>query len=557
MCKLRHILVTGTFLLVTFFSAHSQQSGEQAWFIRFTDKNNSVYSVDKPLEFLSPRAINRRDRNHVEITTQDFPVNSWYVDSLRAKGAKILFTSRWFNAATIMVDTDSIITNIVQLPFVKKTERVFKIKNPGIESCEINSVVANTSTVQFGNDEYGKSFRQIEINNGHYIHNVSGMGQGMVIAVIDAGFYKLDSLDAFNYLFDNNRILCTHDFVDGDSNVYHAHTHGTYVMGVMAGKIFGKLIGTAPEASYILLRSENADNEYLLEEDAWVAAAEYADSAGADIINTSLGYSVFNNPAMNHSYQDMNGNTTRISKGADIAASKGILVVSSAGNEGLDPWHYITAPADADSVLAVGAIDADLHYAPFSGVGPSSDGQVKPNVVAMGVATATVSMDNGFLSFLNGTSLSSPVMAGLCASLWSLSPDLPMMEIKKAVELSCPTFGRPNDSLGYGIPNLLVAMDLLYKKYVAPSGGIDIIQGYPNPFSDEGITLTIMSAYTTSATTMIIDCNGRLIFSKEIQLQEGEMYKLWLNPQVYLRPGIYKVVITNGKDKASKTIMRY
>jgi hypothetical protein len=298
--------------------------------------------------------------------------------------------------------------------------------------------------------------------NGIALHDLGYDGMGMTIAVLDAGFTNTNTIPAFSYLWNNNRILGYKDFVSPQApNLFSSHTHGTSVLSTMGAYLPGDMVGTAPQASYWLLRSEDGATEYLVEELNWVSAAEFADSVGADIINSSLGYTTFDNPAQDHTYQDMNGNTTPVTIGADKAVSKGMIVVNSAGNSGGSSWQYIGAPADGDSVFSIGAVNSIGAYVSFSSTGPTSDGRTKPDVVAQGSGTTIINAGTGNVSTGSGTSFSSPVTAGMVSCLWQAHPNRRNTEILEAIRQSGSLAGNPDQQLGWGIPNYLTAHNLL------------------------------------------------------------------------------------------------
>ncbi|MBT4728745.1 MAG: S8 family serine peptidase [Bacteroidetes bacterium] len=548
--------VLAFFVIVIFNSispyiVSGQINSHKTFLIKFTDKNNSPYSLAEPLDYLSQRALNRRIRMQIDINEQDIPVNPSYLDSLKSAGAIVHFTSKWLNTATVSVDTELVIKTILKFPFVKKTERIYRSLDVNLESTISTSALNAWET----DPVYGQSYNQIKMLNGHLLHEKGYNGDGVVIAIIDAGFNRIDSLDAFSYLFANNRILATHDFVDGDDQVFSHHSHGMYVLSTIAGKIWGKLIGTAPEASFILLRSENADSEYIIEEDAWIAAAEFADSAGADVINSSLGYSVFNDSNMNHSYADYDGNTIRVSIGADVAASKGLIVVNSAGNEGNDPWLHITAPSDADSILTIGAVDETGQYAPFSSIGPSSDGDVKPNVVAQGMNAVVATNKDGIVGLINGTSLSSPIIAGMVACLVQAFPDKTNMEIIRAIEKSAHLYPKPDVYYGYGIPDFDLAFTYLKMTEDELSASIELLELYPNPFQN-GL---VLSLYSKEANELVISINsvtGQNYYQENLMVQAQSLEKFYIHLSQKMLPGLYVLSVANGDEILQKKIVR-
>ncbi|PCH67519.1 MAG: hypothetical protein COC01_05530, partial [Bacteroidetes bacterium] len=353
------------------------------YWVHLTDKNSSSYSIHTPRQFLSPRAIARRSNQNIPIKVNDLPVSMLYIDSIKSSGVQIINRSKWFNAITIYVQDSSTLLNILNLCFVKKIAPVgFSKRDPENYLLEKTGKTHNFTDIK--DEDYGLAFNQIEMLNGHMLHQAGYTGKGKLIAVLDAGFKNVDTIRAFDSVMTNNQIIATYNFVTGNDSVYNSKfSHGTSVLSTMASNWPGEIIGTAPQADYLLLISEDGESESIIEEDNWVAGAEFADSMGADILTTSLGYTVFNDASQNHTYSDMDGNTTRISVGSDIAASKGMLVVSAAGNKGGSSWNYIVAPADGDSVLSIGAVDVDRNYAAFSSVGPTFDGRIKPNVVSM------------------------------------------------------------------------------------------------------------------------------------------------------------------------------
>jgi serine protease AprX len=508
---------------VSFFAMG--QVAPQKYFIEFTDKYNSPYSVTRPNEFLSLRAIERRQRQGIAIVENDLPVNQYYVNRLREYQVNVLSRSKWFNGVTVYCLNPSIIDTILRLPFVK---RIFK--------SEFNKSLCNSNPVdKFKSEEvlvqyedktmnllksdyrsssgfdYGPSFNQIHMLQGDSMHNLGFTGAGMVIAVLDAGFLHVDNLPAFDSLRINNQILGTKDFVNPGNNVYNEFEHGMEVLSAMGGYLPGQLIGTAPKANYWLLRSEDAHSEYLIEEYNWVSAAEFADSAGADIINSSLGYTLFDEPTQSHTCQDMNGYTTPASRGANIASGKGILVVCSAGNSGGTSWNCVSSPADAYSVLAVAAVDSNGTRAGFSSLGESTR-RIKPNVAAMG-SRAIVSSVSGAIMYNSGTSFSSPILAGMAACLWQAAPDWSNQSIMRAIELSGNQSARPDSLLGYGIPNFIHALQHLHADSKVVENQVLV---FPNPFT-HGFTVSFYSKVEQDFNLSLTNCLGQVVYSRHNQ----------------------------------------
>jgi len=486
----------------------SPGAGAQSFFwIGFRDKPASGYSLSKPSEFLSQRATDRRARQNIAVTASDIPVYRPYIDSLIRLGATPVHTSKWLNGVTVILKNDTLVNAIKKLSFVRETE----LTKPVAPSKSASSKFETTSPVAgIDTSLYGYSVYQVGQLNGQYLHKNGFKGKGKLIAVLDAGFYRVNQLPAFDTLRLKGRIAGVRDFVYPPTNVYEGHTHGMMVLSTMGGNIPGQLIGTAPEASYLLLRSEDSGSEYLIEEDNWVAAAEYADSLGADIINSSLGYTTFNDAGMDHTYAQMDGKTTRVARGANMAASKGILVFSSAGNDGDKAWRYLSSPADGDSVIAVGAVDKSGKKAAFSSFGPAPDGNIKPTLAAMGQATA-VQSTSGNIALGNGTSFSSPVLAGMAACLWQANPEAAASSIRNALIRSGSQYQKPDSLLGFGIPNMEVAHLLLSGSSFSNEFNFGKWLIFPNPFR-ESLTLLSPTASPNGITANITELSGKRVF---------------------------------------------
>ncbi|MBC8314615.1 MAG: S8 family serine peptidase [Bacteroidales bacterium] len=536
----RATTILAIFLL--FLSAAAQIAPDK-YFVEFTDKDNSPFSIDEPLEFLSPRAVARREIAGIPIVINDLPVNPSYVEAVSLIGPQILNQVKWFNGITIYTTNPDHITAIELLPFVNKV-----VKNKGKQVYEQPvgdkfHIGQQIPLKVFDSAHYGLSYTQVHMVGTDELHEMGFKGAGKVIAVLDAGFLKVDMLPAFDSLWANDQILGTYDFVDPGSSVFIGHSHGMKVLSIMGGNVPGQLIGTAPCASYWLLRSEDTGSEYLVEEYNWVSAAAFADSVGADIINSSLGYTVFNDTAQSHTCADMTGNTTPVTRGANIAFSKGILVVNSAGNEGNNPnWQCVSAPSDGTDVMAIAAVDSLGQYASFSSKGIVNGSYVKPNVAAMGQLTV-ISKTDGTIGRGNGTSFSSPVMAGSAACLWEAFPFYSNESIKMAIEETGSQFTNPDIYLGYGIPNLFEAYERLT--------GVDPLQSnaslhvYPNPFSgDDVVKVKFWSAISQAVQAELFSMTGkRVSHLHHIRCNEGENI-IELPALRGLRQGLYILKLT-------------
>lgn len=527
------------FFLTACFSLAQTAPGK--YWIQFTDKANSPFSLNNPSQFLSPKCIEKRITFGLGFDERDLPVNPQYIDGVLDVGfATVHHSSKWFNAITISVVDTTIIEAISNLPFVLQVKKIPQIKKP--KECDKFAFECNlrkrTMLDACEMNNYGHSFRQIEMLNGHLLHELDLRGAGVDIAVFDAGWDRANILPAFANLRDEGRIVMTRDFVFEDSDpVYNQSAHGMFVLSLMAGDITDSLLGTAPDANYYLFRTENPTSEYIVEEDNWVAAAELADSLGIDVINSSLGYSLFDDSTMNHSYADMNGNVTRCTIAADIAASKGILVVNSAGNSGDNPWHYITAPSDGDSVLCVGAVNTWRHRAAFSSFGPSSDGDVKPNVCAMGFDCVIADLDSTIRTG-NGTSFSSPITAGLAACLVQAYPHKSNMQILRAIEQSADMYHSPSDSLGYGIPDFWKAYLILQGDTQPYSQSIEATV-YPNPCTD-ALNVIVHAENPCETEYKIYNALGQRVFEGKGFIASGGVGVLKLDNAIEnLPPGEY------------------
>ena len=458
------------FLLTFSWLASSGQFNR--YLITFRDKNNSPYSIAQPNAYLSQRAIDKRIRYDIVIDSSDLPVNPAYIDSVRLSGAvTILNISKWNNQVSIQTTDAAALTHISQLPYVSSAlpiaSRIGAVQNKFVSE---NTTIAITSSAReqgISSDyyRYGRSNAQVKMHQGDFLHNHGFRGQGMQLAVIDAGFFNYNLLPTFDSARISNRILGTWDFVANESSVAEDDSHGMHCFSAIGANLPGQFVGTAPETSFYLFRSEDVAREYPIEEHNLSVAAERADSLGVDVCSISLGYSTFDDPAFDYTYNDMNGRTTISARSMNIAARKGLLIVTAAGNEGNKPWRYIITPADADSVMAIGAVDSLGNIASFSSYGPSSDGQVKPSVCAVGRNAVVANNFSGLPNFGSGTSYACPIMAGISTCLWQSFPEASNMEIINTMQSAATQFTNPDDRKGYGIPDAKKAFVLLQKKY--------------------------------------------------------------------------------------------
>lgn len=446
------------------------------YIVQFKDKGTNPYLLSNPIAYLTQRAIDRRTRYSIAIDSTDLPITPGYVDSVRLAGTvTILNQSKWLNSVSIQTNDTAALTRINSLPFVQSVSYIAARSIGSQGKFENATPIAaqqkeQNLTADFFN--YGSSYNQVHIHNGEFLHNIGLRGQGMIIGLLDGGFRNYLTLSSFDSARNNGQILSVYDFVSKDSSVVEDAQHGSQVLSTIVANIPGTFVGTAPKASFYLFRTEDVFSEYPVEEHNWVCGAERVDSLGGDLISSSLGYSNgMNDPAFDHTYSQMDGNTVMTSMGADLAAKKGMLVVNSAGNEGSSLWHYIVSPADGDSVMAVGAVNAQGWAAGFTSHGPTSDGQIKPDVASMGQGTI-VQYSNGIVAGANGTSFASPNLAGLATCLWQGFPEFNNMRIIDALRTAGNRFNNPGDSIGYGIPDVKKATLHLLKQFVTTTATV-------------------------------------------------------------------------------------
>lgn len=427
----------------------SAQQDTLKYRISLKDKAATEYSLKKPEKYLSAKAIERRRKQNLPIDSTDLPICRKYIDEIRKQGVKIVVTGKWDNFVTVSCNDTTLIDRIAALPFVLSTEKVWISPGAGKPSMatERDSVL-NQPTIH-PDSIYGRAITQIQMSNGDKLHEAGFKGQGMTIAVIDAGFHNVDKITAMQ----NIRILGTKDFVNQQADIFAESSHGMSVLSCIGMNRPDIMTGTAPEASFWLLRSEDEYSEHLVEQDYWSAAVEFADSVGVDVINTSLGYYSFDDKSKNYKYRDLDGRHALMSRQASHIADKGMILVCSAGNSGAGSWKKITPPGDADNVLTVGAIDKRAVLATFSSVGNTADHRVKPDVVAVGVGSDVIRTD-GNQGRANGTSFSSPIMCGMVTCLWQACPTLTAKEVIELVRRSGDRAGFPDNIYGYGVPDM-------------------------------------------------------------------------------------------------------
>ena len=522
-------------LLLAFLVSSASFSQEDAW-VYFNDKPNAQFYLDNPLEMLSQRALDRRNAQGISLVLNDVPVHQPYIDAIISQvGIEVKAKSKWLNCLHVRGSIEAI-QGLISLNFVSQVIFANDSLNAKNFNFSQNSSINKNLDVQ-ATFPYGNSANQIEMLNGHLLHQQNFTGTGKIIAVLDSGFINVDTATPFQRLFTNNLILGGYNYVSRNENVYSLHNHGTLVLSCMAGFVQDELVGTAPDANYYLYVTEDVTSENPVEESNWVEAAEEADRVGVDIITSSLGYFGYDNPSYSHTYSDMTGDANFASKGANIAFSKGIVVVASAGNDGASGEPHVGVPAEATNVLAIGAVKFDESYATFSSIGPSFDNRIKPDLMAQGqsvkIANTSGNVVNG-----SGTSFSGPIMAGMIASFWQAVPTLTNQQVVAFVKQSADRFLTPNEQFGYGIPDFQLALNNALLS-VNENVKYDFVV-YPNP---------VTTNFSIRFPNNLVDVNlvlynnlGQVILEKNNLISDENINLESLNSGIYF----YKIASANG-----------
>ena len=489
------------FLLIGVFSM-SASAQENRYMVFFTDKEGTPFSVAEPLEFLSEKAIDRRLKQGIDISSRDLPVQPAYVAGVRNAGAGAFFTTRWLNGVLIQCEPD-VVSAVESLPYVARVEFVAplaKLEMGGRRSFNLRRKNHHTGF---------ETENQLQMIGIDRMHEANHKGQGVTIAILDSGFPGVDATPAFEHIFSDGRFVedVSYDFVHNSSDVFQYDGHGTEVLSVIAADIPDAFTGGAYEATFQLFITEDVPTEYRVEEYNWLFATEKADSAGVDIIHTSLGYYDFDDATMNYTVEQMDGQTTIVSQAAQWAADRGILVVTSAGNEGGIPsWRIITAPADARDVLAIGAVSNTLVKTSSSSIGPSADGRTKPDLVALGAGVKVV-RSNGQISTSSGTSLAAPLVTSLAAGILQRYPELTNKEVIALLRHTASQATHPDNLLGYGIPNFQAVVN-----FQEETQQIRPFEIFPNPLEDDTLTISPYSPDLIEACEIeILSAQGQII----------------------------------------------
>lgn len=550
------------FKFLVFFIVGSALSGKLAaqdrYAVFYKYKPQETFSLSEPSEFLSQKALDRRSRETVAPDSLDLPVSPKYVEAVSEKSTYILYSSKWFNA-TLLVTDDKGVTELEAMPFVDRVELIGRsfVPNPNARvdrksdatySSKLRAPTSRTSRILATNEEtYDLQNSLLGIDK---MHEEGYTGKGVIVAVFDAGFPGANTVSPLVHLQTNGQIIGTKDFVrPWNDNVYSENQHGTNVLSLIASNEPGKLIAGAPDATYILAITEEIATEYWVEEYNWVRAAEYADSLGTDIISSSLGYWDFDDPAMNYTLADLDGKTTIIARGASIAASKGILVVNSAGNTGPSE-STLNSPSDAQGILAIGSVNSELVVSSFSSRGPTGDGRIKPDLAAFGEGTSLV-RSNGEVGFSNGTSFSAPQIAALAAGIWEAKPEWTKDKLLESLLNSGTQAEEPDNLLGYGIPNFLGAF---YGEILAVEDTEEVVvwKVYPNPILDE--ELNIHFGNSLNAEFTLFEFNGRKIVGDLLHRDSvKEPFRILLQG---VKPGFYVIQMQDNSLVMQSKLIR-
>ena len=533
------------FLLIFFFDPgllRGQDPYNYFYRIYFRDKGNSSITDFAPGDLLSDKAIKRREKSGIPVLQiSDIPVSSEYIENVKSLGLNFHCASKWMNTALFKSPAIYNTNDLLSLPFVADVKLV---KNPAPKSLfkdKLHVTVISTDPLPFE--------RPVTQLNGHTLHNSGFTGIGILIAVLDGGFLYADKASSLTGLNNRKGIKATYDFVNNKTMVYDNHTHGTSVLSVLAGKEEGVIAGTAPGADFLLFRTEDANSEFPVEEDFWAAAAEFADSAGADIISSSLGYSHFDNPAMNYKYEDLDGSTVFITRVAEAAASKGIMVFNSAGNERNNPWIHIIAPADGENVVAVGSVDLNNVISSFSSAGPSADGRIKPDNTAMG-GSIPVQVNLSTVAASSGTSFSCPVLSGMTACLLQAIPMATNTEIMGVLHSSGHKSIDPDSLYGYGTPDMKKAIASLHEIHIIIPENEAVLN--PNP-----TTGSLEIIFRDPPETLIIELFsilGKSLFRKSYPGQTGRTIRF--DELQGKKQGLYIIRLTTGNGTFARKVIK-
>ena len=546
------------FILLLFIcgaiKANAQQKMVYKFAVFFNNKDTVTYPISNPELYLSAKSIARKQQQNIGFDMLDVPVNSINIKAIIKAGFNVHNTSRWFNCAIVFSDDKQAADSLKKIIGVKQVIDVgFSVKktiaqnnkevNMGemISQLEQKFPKVNDKNKQDSNI-YGAGFAQAEMLNATVLHQINLNGSGVTIAVIDAGYRNANKHVVFKHAL--KQVIATYDFVDMETNVFDNDDHGTAVWSCLAANDTFNFIGTAPSAKYVLLRSEDATTEFPVEEFYWAISAEYADSIGADIISSSLGYNEFDHDKYNYEQKHLDGKTTWITQAANLASKKGLFVINSAGNEGDNAWKQIAFPGDANDVITVGAVDKKQRFAGFSSIGLTADGRIKPDLMALG-ENVTIASEMGSIYEGDGTSYSCPILAGGIACLWPLIKNNNATQIINWLHMSGSYYYKPNKYFGYGVPNLYLVYQFAinYPKDTL----IDV-----RVLDDKNHHLTYYANHNEKLKIILVNALGKQVFSQTENVKHPGMIRFKLHGSKKLKRGDYIIQISSDDKKTAQ-----
>ena len=537
--------------LLLFFAASlfaEAQVATNIYWVQFTDKNDSPYSIDNPEDYLSPRALQRRANLGITIDAYDIPVNPQYLQAVADCGAQLINPSKWLNGVSVYTTDSNVIGAINALPFVAEVRNCPNdLKAQELKERWMANEMKPTTVNRGMNGFYGGAEAQVTQLKVNLLHDMGYDGTGVVVAVLDGGFIGTEEASCFDNMREEGRLLGVRDFVYGSSSVYTQSTHGTSCLSTMAAYDPNNMVGTAYKASYYLIHTEDGDTENIIEEYNWVSGAEYADSLGVDVCTTSLGYIDFDMSEWNHPFEHFDGKTAPMTIGAEIAASRGMICMNAAGNEG-DGVCTLGIPADAEHILTVGAVDGNGNRASFSSVGPTYDDRIKPDVMAMGQGTYVASGYGSWWPYYNGdgTSFATPVLAGAVTCLRQALPYTSVQELCDVIRASGDRADNPDSKYGYGVPDFSQALELLSVEEPIGNTPAHIITVYPNPSNGE---VHVLLNDLHKAELTVYDFMGHKLHSYSFNGLNHTSFERYLNT---LNSGVY--FINAVSESGSETL---
>jgi serine protease AprX len=535
------------FLLLLFFHDGKEISAQGTTYnyfyrVYFKDKGNQNPDNYPPNDLISPRAQKRRQKAGIVFPDlSDLPVNPDYINQAKSKGFILHCTSKWMNTGLFKTVNLADINSLLGLQCIKDVRIVKKPAGKSAYSHKLDLMLTNNDLPPYD--------RPITLLNGQALHNSGYNGSGLLIAVLDGGFINADVISSLSNLRARKGIKGTRDMIMRTNSVYNYHNHGTAVLSVLAGDLPGIIAGTAPGSDFWLIRTEDTSSEFPVEEDYWAAGAEFADSAGVDIISSSLGYSTFDDASMDYKFSSMDGNTAFVTKAADMAASKGIVVVNSAGNERTSTWKRIIAPSDGKNVIAAGAVDGDNFISVFSSAGPSADRRIKPDNTTQGVSV-TVQVNETSVSRANGTSFSCPVLSGMCACAMQAVPEALNTNIMEALHKNADRYSIPDSLYGYGTPDMTSVLKWLQDIFIIKPDNETTVG--PNPFIYD---FEIIFKNTPGSLKVIIsNSSGKIILNREYEEYIGRTLKI--NSLQNQPQGIYFIKLITSSGSFSHKVIK-